>query len=266
MGCLQENARLALSQSLPQGLIAACAVGVEDISRSGIALPHGFPYALVAIGGTAYQLADALVAASEEVVYAGEIAGIAHVHGVGQGLSASPWVVFAGLQILVENVVGVVGGYKSFDGQPHHVAENACRDVAEIATWHADHQVIGLASFLEPGVGIEVIEGLGQEAGHVDGVGGSEFHMLVELFVHESGFHQGLAIVENAIHFQGGDILPQGGELAFLYLANLSFGVEHIHMDALHAQESVGYGRACVPGSSHEHVDGLASLLAQEVA
>ena len=48
--------------------------------------------------------------------------------------------------------------------------ESGC-DVAEVAARHADDQLVGEALLLHAGIGVEIIESLRQEAGHVDRVG-----------------------------------------------------------------------------------------------
>ena len=90
--------------------------------------------------------------------------------------------------------------------------------------------------------------------------------MLVQLIVHEGRLHQGLTVVEHAVHLDGGDVLAQRRELALLDGAHLTLGVEHIDVDAVDAQEAVGNSRACVAAGSHQHVHLLpGTLLADEV-
>ena len=79
--------------------------------------------------------------------------------------------------------------------------------------------------------------------------------MGIELSIHEGALDEALAVVEHAIHLKGGDILPQRGELALLYGAYLTFGVEHIDMDALHAEKAVGHGRTRIARGSHKHIN-----------
>ena len=65
--------------------------------------------------------------------------------------------------------------------------------------------------------------------------------MLVELLIHERRFHQCLAVVEYAIYLEGCDVLAEGSELALLNLAHLALRIEHVNMDAVNAEETVGY-------------------------
>ena len=83
--------------------------------------------------------------------------------------------------------------------------------------------------------------------------------MAVQLVVHEGRLDQPLAVVEDAIDLDGGDVLSEGGELALLNGADLALGVEHVDVDAVDAEEAVGHGRAGVARCGHEHVDLLAA-------
>ena len=133
MGGLAEDTDFARLQSVFQGLIATGSVGVEDIARLLIAAAHGGGNLLVAVGGTADERADLLVTLAVEVVDAGEVRGVADIHGICQGLNRGARVVLAGLQILVEHVVGIVGSDEALDGQAHLVADEGSTDVAEVA-------------------------------------------------------------------------------------------------------------------------------------
>ena len=116
-------------------------------------------------------------------------------------------------------------------------------------------------------IGPEVVEALGQEACHVDGVGRGELHVLVEFSIHEGVLYHCLAIVEDAVHLDGGDVLSEGGELAFLDGRYLALGIEHIDVDALYAKEAVGNGRTGVARGGNEDIDeALTSLLLVEIA
>ena len=79
--------------------------------------------------------------------------------------------------------------------------------------------------------------------------------MLVQLFIHEGRLDQRLAVVEDTVDLNGCDVLAQCGKLALLNGADLALGVEHIDMDALHAEETVGYGRTCIAAGGYQHVD-----------
>ncbi len=90
--------------------------------------------------------------------------------------------------------------------------------------------------------------------------------MGIELSIHEGGFDECLTVIEHAVHLYCRDVLAQRGELALLYGADLSFGVEHIYVYAVHAEETIGNGAAGVAGCGNEHIDLAAlALLLQEV-
>ena len=103
---------------------------------------------------------------------------------------------------------------------------------------------------------VEVVETLGQEAGHIDAVGGSELHPCIEFFVHESTLNKRLAVIEDTIHLYRCNVLPERCELTLLYGADLSLRVEHIDMDAFNSEETVGNGRTCIAAGGNEDIDG----------
>ena len=162
----EEEAYLAFAKAFFKGTVSARSVWIELVACGVETLAHGLGYLGVAVCGSRDVGHDGCVALAVEVVDAGEVAGVAYVHGVGYGLGAGAWAVDSALEIVVEDVVGIVGGYETADGEPHAFAEEGGADVAEIAAGHARHD--GLAEFLELGVGIEIVEALGQEACHVD--------------------------------------------------------------------------------------------------
>ena len=195
-----------------------------------------------------------------EVDDAGKVAGIADIHRVGKCLLRCLWRILPREQILIEDVVGVVGCNESLHGQSHLVSEQRGTDVSEIAAWHTYDKVTLLPTFLLKlhGLrnGVEVVERLGEEASHVDAVGRRELHVAAEFFVHEGILHQCLTIVENAVYLNGGDVPPECCKLALLNLAHLSFGIEDVDVYALYTEESIGNGRTCVATCCNKHVDG----------
>ena len=174
--------------------------------------------------------------------------------------------VFSRLQIIVEDVVGIVGCNETLHRQTHHLAEQSGRDVAEISARHAYHQLVSLTELLHLGIGVEIVKCLRQETGHIDGIGRSQLHVAVQFLIHESVFHQSLAIVEHAVHFEGGNVLPQCGKLAFLDGTHLAFRIKYIHVDTFHTQKTVGNGTPCITGSSHQHIHLIAPFLLDEVS
>ena len=119
MGGFEEDARLARTQAFGEGAEAAGTVGVEQIV---VLLPyaaHGVGNLLVGVGGAADVGTDGGMAVAVEVEHAGKVAGSTHVHGIGDGGDAGTGRVGTGLQVFVEDIVAVVGGNETLDGQPH---------------------------------------------------------------------------------------------------------------------------------------------------
>ena len=127
--------------------------------------------------------------------------------------------------------------------------------VAEIPARDTDHQPFGLAQACELRIAMEIVESLRQEAGDVDAVGRCQPQRGAQVVIQEGGLDQGLAVVEAAIDLQGGDVPPQGGELALLDGAYAALGIEDENMRAGNAQEAVRDGAAGVAGRGDEHID-----------
>ena len=123
------------------------------------------------------------------------------------------------------------------------MSEKSCADVSKVARRYTHHEVVCLAECFHARIRIKIVEGLGQETCHVDGIGRGELHVTVQFCIHESVLHQRLAVVEDAIHLDGGDVLPEGGELTLLNGAYLSFGIEYIDMNTFYAKKTIGDGR-----------------------
>ena len=88
---------------------------VELITCLCEALSHGLCNLLVGISGTADVLTNGFVTLAIEVEDACEVAWVAHIHRIGNGLNAWLWLIMACLQIVVEDVVGVIGGNETVD-------------------------------------------------------------------------------------------------------------------------------------------------------
>ena len=172
---------------------------VEGIARLLITLAHGLLNLCVTIGGTTDQTADTLVALAVEVVDTGEVRRVTHIHRIGEGLHGRFRLVLSCLQILIEDIVGIIGGYETLDGQSHGMTEQSGTDISEITRWHTHHEfflnfyIITFSSFyifLHAGIGIEIVECLWQETGDIDAVGRGESHVFVQFLVHKGVLHQ----------------------------------------------------------------------------
>ena len=77
-----------------------------------------------------------------------------------------------------------------------------------------------------------------QETCHIDGIGRSKIHHLIQILIHKRTLYQSLTIIERPIDFKGCNIPAQCRKLLFLYFAYLAFGIKHIHMYARIARRS----------------------------
>ena len=173
MSGLEKDTDLVGSQLLFQGLESTCSMGIERVAIGGKAVTHRFTNFSVGIGRTADVGPDAFPTVMIQVKNAHEVARIANIHGVGQCLFAVGGMVFARLQILIKHIVGVVGSNESFHGESHALGDETCRDVAEVSAGRTKNELLVLSQQFLPelGVGVEIVECLGQETGHIDAVG-----------------------------------------------------------------------------------------------
>ena len=89
--------------------------------------------------------------------------------------------------------------------------------------------------------------------------------MAVKIFVHERTLDESLTVVEHSVHLNGSDVLTESGELALLNLAHLALGIEHIHVNTIHTEESVGNRTTSVATCGNENIHLLAPFLAYEI-
>ena len=197
--------------------------------------------------------------------YTSKITGIAHIHRIGNGSDGRTGIILSGLQVLIEYVIAVVGRYKTLHRQTHALAEQTGRYIAKVTARHTYHHIIRLTFFLQLCVGIEIIECLRQETGHVNRICRSQFHVRIQVSIHKRILHQCLTIVKRTVYFQSRNILSQRSELLFLNFADLSFGIKHIHMDTFHSQEAIGYCTAGISRSSDQDIHLLLPFFFNEV-
>ena len=136
-----------------------------------VALLHGLCYLIVLVGGTADIGCDGIMIALVEIIDAGEIAWVAYVHCVGNGCLAWLRFVLTCLQVVVENIVGIVGCDEAVDRQAHLVTEQTGCDITEVSAWYTDYQLVCQSFLLHTCIGIEIVECLRQEASYIDRVG-----------------------------------------------------------------------------------------------
>ncbi len=87
--------------------------------------------------------------------------------------------------------------------------------------------------------------------------------MGIDILVHKSLFNHTLAVIENALHFVGRDILSQGRELKLLKFRDKSTGIKNVHIDIGDAKEAIRYGRTGVATCGSKHIDGLSSEICE---
>src|SRR3712207_9292602 len=73
----------------------------------------------------------------------------------------------------------------------------------------------------------------------------SEGKVSVKLFIHESGFHQCLTVVECSVHFNRRDVPSQRGKLFFLYFTYFPLRIKHVHANPFHRSEERRVGKEC---------------------
>ena len=70
----------------------------------------------------------------EQVQYTVEVAGITHIHGVGDGGGRGSWPEFPGDQVDRNNIVNVVGREECMNGQSHLPGDESGCHVSVIST------------------------------------------------------------------------------------------------------------------------------------
>ena len=113
MGRFQEDTRLARLQPFLQRAEATCPMRVEQVMIAFPYLFHGFGYLSVRISGAAYLGGDSCVTTPVKIKHTSKVTRIAHIHGVGNCGNAGTRRINTRLQILVENIVTVIGRYET---------------------------------------------------------------------------------------------------------------------------------------------------------
>ena len=145
-----------------------------------------------------------------------------------------------------EHVAKVAGG----DAEVHHVS-------------HGDD-----ATARELGIGVRIVDHLGHQATHVDGVGTGERHAAPcqapgDLTIGKDALDLGLAVVKGAIDAAHGDVgAGLRGHLEMLDLGHLALGIEHRDARALHARKACERRLAGVAGGGGDDHDVPAALRA----
>ena len=261
---LQEESYFILAQAFLQGTITTGTMRIQLIPCLKQTRAEGGGYLSITVCGSGNILAYGLHRMSVEIQDTSEVAGIAHIHSIGYGLQACHRRILTRLQILIEDIIGIVGRDEPMHRQPHALTNKSRADVSEVATGHTGHGLALPPSTLQLGTGIEIIKALRQETCHIDAVGTGKTHVSREFGIHECALHKGLTVIKHAIHLQGCDVLAQCGKLTFLYGAHLTLGIQYIYMYAGHAQESVCYCRTCITRRGHKYIDQFVTATATD--
>ncbi len=255
MGRFAEKSGFPFAEAVLERPVAAGAVRVQEVAGFLVTFPDGGEDSAVTYDGAGDVFPDFQPVVAVKVQDAGEVAGIAHVHRIGEGAEAHRRHVGARLQILEKDVVPVVCRDEAVDGKAHPRGHESGAQVPEVPAGNAYDQPVGLAQAGELRIAVEIVEGLRQEAGDIDAVGRCQPQGAAEVRVQEGGLDQGLAVVEAAVDLQGGDVLPQGGELGFLHGAYAAPGIQDEDVRARDAQEAVRDGAPGVTGCGDEDID-----------
>ena len=90
--------------------------------------------------------------------------------------------------------------------------------------------------------------------------------MSVDRRVDKGRLDQPLAVIECPIDLQRCDVPSERGELHLLCRTDFPFRIEHDHLDAGHAQKTVGHGTTRVTRCRDEHVYIALSLFLDKIA
>ncbi|OPZ48035.1 MAG: hypothetical protein BWY95_01096 [Bacteroidetes bacterium ADurb.BinA104] len=131
---------------------------VKQITGTFVTLLQGLSNLLIGICGTAYVACYILVRMIIERQYAGKIAGVAHIHCIGQRLDRGFRGIDSRLKIVEEYVIGVVGGNETLHGQSHKPGEKSGCYIAEITAGNAYDQLSLFADAFHLRICIEVVE------------------------------------------------------------------------------------------------------------
>ena len=250
-----DGVRVLLERGV-EGLVADGAVGIADVTAVGVDLGH----ARAGIGVTQVEALDfgleGVEVVAKEAGQPHEVAGGAHIHGVGDGGHAGARLVVSRFEVFWHHAVGVGGGDEAFAGHAHFVGEQSGGEVAVVARGHAKEDVLPQHVH-----SAGIVGGLRDPARDVDGVGAGEGARGLELGVEEGLLDHGLAVVKGTVDLQGLNVAADRRELLLLDFADAAFRVQQDHVDALDVVKALGDGAASVSAGGHQDGD----LLVAEV-
>ena len=134
---------VSVSSDVPtfyKSLISACSMRIEDITCLFITLTHRLLDLFVTICGTTDKVGNTMmccltgksVILAIEVDYTSEVRGIAHIHCVCKCLDRWLGIIFARLQILIEDIIGIISCDETLYRKSHLMAKECCTDISEV--------------------------------------------------------------------------------------------------------------------------------------
>ena len=250
----EEQAVLSRLQLIAQRAPGNRRVRLRDVA-DGLQLAHRRFGGLIINRGVT-QLAQAPDFTAEQLLDARPVVRLADVHGVRQRRLGSFWRPLAALQIAGNGVVRVGGGNKALNRQTQRLGQQTSGQIAEVAAWHGNHQLI--ASFLRQlRRRFEVVADLRQQAADVDGVSRVEPQRGLQLFIVKRLLHQRLAGIKVAINRHGFNVAAEGTEQLLLQRADLTARIEDHDLNVRQTVEGMRHRRPGVAGGCGENGDRL---------
>ena len=168
MRSFNEYTSFIILKLLLKASVCHSSMRVEQISHIVICLLYCLCNLFVGIAATANVAANCIVRIAVKVENASKVARISYIHSIGNCRNRLARLVAACKQILEENIVTIVCRNETLDWQSHCLANQRSTNIAEISTWHSHYNVVErLFALCELGIGKEIVEHLGQEAGHI---------------------------------------------------------------------------------------------------
>ena len=116
MSRFKEHTGLAFFQSFDQGTVSASPVRVEQVVMFFPGFFYRFANLLVSVSRTRNLGRDSGMRIAVQVDYTGKITRVTYIHSIGNRSNGGTGIVLACLQVLIEDIITVVGGNKTLDG------------------------------------------------------------------------------------------------------------------------------------------------------
>ena len=134
-------------------------MGIQQITMPVPYGPNLLRNLCIVIRRPAHVSDDRLVTVRVQGEDTGEIARVAHIHGIGQRGNTGPRRITTGLQVLIKDIVPIVGGDILIDRQTHLLRQQAGRQIPEVSAGNAGDKA-GIRLF-QTSIGMEIIKRLG---------------------------------------------------------------------------------------------------------